>query len=214
MGERAGRAGPWVWIGVLVLTGAFQFFRGAPIDGGVFALAALALTLETLGALRQGAVTRAYGRRTLWWGAGAAGLLLITVPGGPGASVVILLVGLAVLPVAWPPLGARDGSPPSRRAIRRTAVAWAVVAVLVCLWEVGAYFLALPSPAADRAHPTISVLVEPLVAFPVGHTIAIVLWLAGGIALIRLGRAAPSETARRPRAPSVPRAPSTGGPHT
>lgn len=88
-----------------------------------------------------------------------------------------------------------DEPAPNRNALRRTAALWAVLAVLVCLWELAAFLLGGSSPVAELAHPTISSLIEPFVASTWGRPVFVVLWVAGGLVLLRISRAAMSRTA-------------------
>lgn len=213
--RRAGGVGPWLWIAVLIITGGFQLYRGAPIDGAVFLAAAVALIVIAPGVpgrRSSGRGTRSFTQRQLWWAAGAGFLLIAGVPivravaaGIPFNATpvtaftpaLIAVIGIAALPVAWSPLRrARSGTRESRSATRRAAAAWAILALLVCLWELTSYFLAAPSAAADRAHPTISALLEPFIALPWGRIVGVALWLLGGVALLRIGR---SNERDRPR---------------
>ena len=193
-------AADWVWIGVLALTATFQFGRGAPVDGAVFGAAALLLILDTVGVLPEIAPTRLPPLGILLVAALAGAVVLIVAPfAGPLAAACVVLIGFGCVPFVWPraarpaaasAVGAEHPHKPpviERRVLRRTGVLWAVLAVLVCLWELTAFFLGAPSTAAELAHPTISSLVEPFVAWPWGRPIFVVLWLLGGIALLRIG---------------------------
>lgn len=195
--QSAARANPadWVWIGVLTLTAAFQFGRGAPIDGAVFAAAAVLLVLDTAGILPAVPPTRLPARRVLLFVALACAVVLIAAPfAGAATGTCIVLIGFACAPFVWTggagvaaAAGVQDDAPADRRLLRRTGALWAVLAVLVCLWELAALLLGTPSAAAELAHPTISALVEPFVAWPWGRPIFVVLWLLGGVALLRSG---------------------------
>lgn len=186
----------WVWIGVLALTAAFQFGRGAPVDGAVFAGASVLLTLDTLGLLPPLAAIRLPARWVLLSVALVCAAVLIVAPlAGTVAGACIVLIGFACMPFVWPgdvrqgaPAGVSADTPARHRVLRRTGVLWAVLAVLVCLWELAAFFLGAPSSAAELVHPTISALIEPFVAWPWGKPIFVVLWLLGGIALLRIGQ--------------------------
>lgn len=65
------------------------------------------------------------------------------------------------------------------------AAAWAVMFVALALWELAALLLQ-PSLTTDSwAHPTISVLLDPILATHLGRSIALSLWLASGWSLVR-----------------------------
>ncbi|WP_308465727.1 hypothetical protein [Rathayibacter soli] len=82
--------------------------------------------------------------------------------------------------------GARNESP--ARAIRRAAILWSAMAVTLCLWEIGSFFLGMPSAAAVFAHPALSDLIVPLMNNPIGLAAGAALWLLGGAALLHRGR--------------------------
>lgn len=88
-----------------------------------------------------------------------------------------------------PVLEPAQGREPSRAAaLRRAAILWSSLGILICLWELLDFLLGMPSPAADYAHPTISDLLDPFVDLPVGRLIFVLCWVFGGIALLRLGK--------------------------
>lgn len=186
------------WIAILCLTSGFQFFRGAPADGAVFVAAALALALDSLGLLRFLGSAR-FPRAAVGYTIGAA--IVVVIAALPrfsiAAGVIVAGVGLAVIPFAWSdparhsaprrPQGSREaGSPP--RAIRRAAILWSGLAVALCLWEMTAFFLGMPSAAAQYAHPALSDVIMPLLGNPLSLGAGTALWLLGGAALLRRGR--------------------------
>ncbi|HOA86685.1 MAG TPA: hypothetical protein PKH61_04725 [Microbacteriaceae bacterium] len=205
MSERhdAGRAPAtaWIWVGVLALTSSFQFGRGAPIDGSVFAAFAVLLVAENLGMLPDVRPVRAPSRPVLAVLALGCAIVLIMTPfAGPATRVVLALIGLASVAWFWPQAHAprrageravRASQAAEERAVRRrTATLWAILAVLVCLWELAAFFLGHGGPAAELAHPTISSLVEPFVASEWGRPVFVVAWVLGGLALLGMARRA------------------------
>lgn len=94
------------------------------------------------------------------------------------ATVAVVIPGTIALVVAW-----RDavGHRPAVGPIDRGgAVAWASVFVAAGLWELTA-LLFQPSLTTDSAaHPTISVLTDPILATHPGRSLALFLWAAGG----------------------------------
>ncbi|NEN06528.1 hypothetical protein G3T36_11675 [Diaminobutyricibacter tongyongensis] len=178
------------WIAILSLTGAFHLFRGAPVDGLIFFAGALGLALDAFGWLRIRPLDRERtARRLLSWILMAVLLLVLALAPlyGGVESVVVVAIGVALIPVVWP----QPAVPTPRArpdAVRRAAFAWSVIAVVGCAWEIGAYFMSRPSPAAEFAFPPLSDLVDPFIASPIARAVLIAIWLVGGYALIRRGR--------------------------
>jgi hypothetical protein len=182
------------WIGILALTSGFQFFRGAQADGLWFAAAAAALALDLTGA-RRFARTPRLPPRVVAFSVGVVIVALLTLlPRYSFADGVIVVgIGLSVIPFAWPnPVDAPAAAPavadaPSR-AIRRAAILWSILAVALCMWELGSFLLGMPSPSAEYAHPPLSDLIGPLLDDPFWRTVGVTLWVLGGAALLRRGR--------------------------
>jgi hypothetical protein len=65
------------------------------------------------------------------------------------------------------------------------AVAWAVVFVALALWELAALLLQPSLTTTSWAHPTISVLLDPILASHLGRAIVLSLWLGSGWGLLR-----------------------------
>ena len=74
---------------------------------------------------------------------------------------------------------------------------WAAAGVALCLWELASFFLAMPSPAAESAHPPLSDLIDPIFANPLGRAGCAALWLLAGAALLRRGRGLPGGSEMR-----------------
>lgn len=194
IGSRARDDAPW--IGILALTSAFQFFRGAPADGVIFAAAALALTVDLTGLLRFARTAR-MPRRLAAFSLGIVIVALLTLlPRYSFADGVIVVgIGLTLIPFAWPNRSAGPSDDPSTppangwpRPLRRAAILWSALGVALCLWELGSFILGMPSPTAEYAHPPLSDLIDPLLENPIGRGIGAALWLLGGAALLRRGR--------------------------
>jgi hypothetical protein len=97
-----------------------------------------------------------------------------------GAAVAIAIPGMAVAVVALlRPSRAVAAGP----GLRRGAAIWAVVALTALLWEAGAYFGELT--VGQHEHPTLSVLLAPLLNDQVIRFAAWSLWLYAGWRLIR-----------------------------
>lgn len=183
------------WIAICAICGAFQIFRGAPLDGGFFLVAALILLvdaagfLNTIGQYRVPTVPRAF----------LVGVLLVVVVvvgldpiAAPATAVTVLLVGACSMVVAWTNSARAPFSfqrhATSRRALRRAAVTWSLVGVALCLWEMSAFLLGMSSPEAAYDHPPLTDLIEPVIATTWGRCVGCALWLVAGWALLRRGR--------------------------
>lgn len=67
---------------------------------------------------------------------------------------------------------------------RRTAIVWSCFGVAVCLFELAVYLLSDP-PLREFQYPTLSTLLEPMVAMPVGRLPLLMGWIVLGFALLR-----------------------------
>jgi hypothetical protein len=97
-----------------------------------------------------------------------------TEPLSPSSLVAVLLPGV---PLLW--YGVRR--PPRRRVVvgRRTAVVWLGLGVSFCLWELGALLA-----GNDDAHPTFSMLADPVLATYPGRVVGWLVWLGTGVWLV------------------------------
>jgi hypothetical protein len=178
------------WTLILIITGLFQLFRGAPIDAAFFLCVAALLVADAAGLIRVAGIGQP-GLAVLLGAAAALGTLLVLVPRhGIVEGLIVAGIGLTVLLFAWPspgrPLTAGADAMPG--AVRRAAILWSAVGVATCLWEVASFLLGLPSAAAEAAHPSISLLLDPAVDTVVGRIVFVALWLLSGIALLRRGQ--------------------------
>ncbi|MFF1632938.1 hypothetical protein [Leifsonia sp. NPDC058248] len=182
------------WIAVLVFTGIFHFIRGAPVDTSIFLAGAAVITLDALGWLQVPLIARidrlTRSRRLLAFvliAVASAVLALSPLYGGADTAIVVG-IGLLVLPVAWagPQAGAHPDAPP-RAAVRRAAIAWSVLVVAGCAWEIAVYFLGRASPVGSAEFPALSDLLDPLIFWPPTRLVLVAVWLLGGYVLIRRG---------------------------
>jgi hypothetical protein len=182
-------AQPWTLI--LVVTGLFQFFRGAPVDGAFFLGVAILLLADAVGWLPQSGPRRP---RVAWLLGAAVPLAIVLVLAprhGVVEGIIVSGIGVSTLLLGWTPKTKPDGvsikgkpTPPSP-AIRRAAILWSVIAVVCCLWEVASFLLGLPSAEAAVQHPSISELFDPVLDTIQGRIAFTVLWLLVGVALLR-----------------------------
>ncbi|NNC11486.1 hypothetical protein HII28_06280 [Planctomonas sp. JC2975] len=198
----------WWWIVILALCGSFQIYRGAPVDGVFFLVAAVALLTDAAGwlaRLDRYPLPRVSLAVQLVLGALAVTVIAFTPQWAILDVIVVAVVGATAVIMAWrddDPFAAEatePSAPPDalpdatdavalRRPVRRAAVLWASVAVFLCLWELASFFLAMPSPQAEFDHPPLSDLIDPVVANPLGRAACAALWLLAGAAFLRRGR--------------------------
>jgi hypothetical protein len=94
------------------------------------------------------------------------------------ATVAVGVPAATGVAIAWRrPVGEPVGP---RRIAPAGAAAWAVVLVALALWELSALLLQPSLTTGSWAHPTISVLMDPILATHLGRSIVLCLWLASG----------------------------------
>ncbi len=176
-----------LWTLVLAITAGFQLWRGAWVDGTLFALLVGVIVIDNLTNGRIHLMNRPVS---------APRWLILTITGALGAFLVItprhgwidligmIAVGVTMLLLAWVPDPPRPKRP--ARATRRSALAWSVLVVALCLWEALAFILSTKSAAAVQEFPTVSILLDPFVQWQAGRLIFVGLWLLGGLGLLRV----------------------------
>jgi hypothetical protein len=179
------------WLGILVAAGAFQFGRGAPIEGIPVALGFAALLADALGWLKPADRVARRPAVPTWV------LVVALVVGGAVVAllpefgwidaVIVLAVALAAIVPAWGRRGPAWVEVDDRRPLRRAAVAWSAVMVALCVWELVSFFTGLPSARASWRHPALSDLVKPAIDVPISRGVLFAVWLAAGWALVRRG---------------------------
>jgi hypothetical protein len=184
-----------VWILILILTGSFQFYRGAPVDGIVFMAMAAALIADAIDLIPP---IRSQDWRpsrivTVVVLALTAAVLALTPRQGIADGVVLVVTGALVFVVAWPDHIPAEASTESRGRwsprMSRSAALWATVGIAFCLWELTMCFLSAYVPGGRNDFPALSDLLDPLIQNPIGRIIFVAAWLLGGIGLSRRGRA-------------------------
>lgn len=182
-----------LWVVTLTIMAVFQFWRGAPIDGAIFAALTLGLVIERLVRMRRPAAPDSVARPTrspstprlpLVVGAAlAAGLALVIAPRtGPVSIALVVAIGLAAVALVWhrgP--GSRASTPDSRR---RSRIAWGTLGIALCVWEALAYILSVAVPRGWIGFPTVSLLLEPAVDFDPSRALLTAAWLAAGVWLV------------------------------
>ena len=178
------------WIAILVLTGAFQLYRRAFADAAVFILLAVALVIGETGILSRLDGRAIRPRRIAITIAGAidAVVLVFTPRHGYADGIVLAISGVIVFIVAWPNgLATDNAKQPWSLRLTRTALAWTILGIAFCIWELAMYFLGYGAEGRTD-FPALSDILDPILNNPIGRVIGVAAWLAGGVALMRRGR--------------------------
>ena len=195
----AGLRAPVVW--VLLAIAFFTAISGKPVDGVLMLIVAAGLAWDagrralrhpdagSAAGVRGTDRPRARGRRRLLavgallaGGAVCAGVMGSFSRYSWPVTAGIVGLGTVVVLIGWHgPL--RDRPDGGRLPVPGT-LAWLVVLVAGCLWELAA-LLQQPSLTTDSySHPTISTLTDPLLATSPGRSLVLLAWLALGWYLV------------------------------
>jgi hypothetical protein len=183
---------------IFILAGIFDLLSGDFLVHGVvlFAVAGALLydararsvgRVETTGATADVAVRRTWTRPPLTVPLVVAGISFAILVARfaryswPTSLAVFAVAALAIA-LAWRKADAREGSTP--RISRGGAFAWASVFVALALWELTALLLQPSLTTESYAHPTISVLMDSLLATSLGRTAFLLVWLSVGWILL------------------------------
>jgi hypothetical protein len=179
---------PVVWI--LVTAGIFDWLSGNPIHGVLLFVVAALLLWD--GVVHVGRDRPAQPEPALspppGWVLVMTGLLYAVLIGEFGryswpATVAVIAAAALGLVLAW-------RGPLVRRAEESSltvsgVLVWAGVFVVLGLWELTQLLLQPTLTTDSYAHPTISVLTDPVLASHVGRSILLFVWLAAGWFLVR-----------------------------
>lgn len=116
------------------------------------------------------------------------GLLYAVAAGGLArfswpAMVAVAVPGVVGVMSAW---RAAPGASAEAAPIQAGgAAAWAAVFVALALWELGAWLLQPTLTTGSPAHPTISILLDPLLGSHPGRSVGFAAWLGLGWFLVR-----------------------------
>ncbi len=169
---------------VLTLAGIFDGLAGNPVHA--FLLIGIALLLVSGADLHVRPTTRMNGHHPL--AALAVAVVFAVVVGGferyswP-ATVAVIVPGVAGLLMAF--RAARTPGPEPLVVGRHGAVAWASLFVVLGLWELTNLLLQPDLATASYAHPTLSTLLDPILAMHTGRSVLLFVWLALGWHLVK-----------------------------
>lgn len=178
--------GPVLWLVVFIGGAAFQLWRGSPIDTVVYASVALLVIIAVQERLRtpEFSATRfTTAASTLL--VSTLVFILFPIHSWPTAVFYLLLVPV-LLRIIW-----QKESKPSQgltSALRRSSRIWFTIGSLTCICELGNYF-ASDITHDDKAFPTLTVLVDPIVADRLGKLIFVTAWAVIGVGLFRVSTA-------------------------
>jgi len=172
-----------LWIIALFGGTIFQYWRGSQIDTLVYAIVTALLLLASHDILEIPKL------EAISLGTSVSILLVCTlafiffrIHTMPTTVFCLFLVPLLLMNI-WRN-DANDDSF-STPALRRSSWIWVTIGLLTCFAELGNYFAAAVTHN-DKAYPTITVLVDPLVANNAGKIVFVVLWSMIGVGLFRV----------------------------
>ncbi len=175
---------------ILLLAGIFDWLSGNPIHSVLLLAVAFALGREAVLGRADAPEPAPAPFRThprLGPVAGTGAVAYAAIVGGFGryswpATVAVIVPAAALLLLAWGgPL--RTASEPRGLGVTG-ALAWVAVFVALALWEL-TQLLLQPSLTTDsHAHPTLSVLTDPVLATHPGRSVALLAWLGLGWFLV------------------------------
>ena len=171
---------------IIVIAGCFHVFRGAPVDGVIFLVLAAGLVVTHRRTMPVAAPPTSrpntYAVVGVVLGCALYGWIVgHWTPNTVPVQLAVALPGLLIIPFAWR-VPAVDRKLPGR------AWSWAIVGVLVCLWELTSFLFQPDHAVGVYEHPTLSVILDPLFSTASLRSVLVGVWLALGIALFRLIR--------------------------
>jgi hypothetical protein len=169
----------------LVIAALAHWIRGAPADALIFfAAAVLLLFTERHGpgdAALPAAPTRLPGMSLV------VAVALVALVFGRGTVPMLLTVsaiGLGALVLEW-----REPSVPAPDPAPRRGWVWVAVAVGWCVWELVSFIYEQVAGGLSLTHPTMSDLVDPMLDNRVVQALALGVWVAAGLAMLRAAAA-------------------------
>lgn len=175
------------WMPLFAFVALFQFIRDAQLDALYFSFIVLVLALNW-----KNAFPFEFPRKPkpnllgLVIGSAVLGFLIAIAPRKSAIEIALMIGSLFIaLALIW----YKDSGklPSSSLALDRSKWAWISFGVLVSLWELSAYILSDVAGNVN-AYPTISVLMAPVMADPVGRSVFLIIWLLIGVMLVRVER--------------------------
>lgn len=179
------------WTPLFAFVALFQLLRGANFDAIYFSVIVLILLTDSWKAFPYNFPSKPkiglFGASVF---SSLFGLLLFLVPRKSPFEIALMIGAfLIVLGLVW----YKDSGPVPEltRAMNRSKWLWITCGVLINLWELFSY-VANDLTGDSEEFPTISVLMSPVMADPVGRVLFLTLWLMAGLTMLRIA-------VRRPR---------------
>ncbi|MBB1151953.1 hypothetical protein [Amycolatopsis dendrobii] len=173
-------------IAALLIASLAHWIRGAPADGVIFFASAILLLFTERHSTPADPLFPAVRLPGTSLIVAVALVALVfgrqTVP----MFLAVTAIGIGALIAEW-----RDPSLPPRPVPRRGWL-WVALAISWCLWELVSFIYEQAAGGLSLTHPTMSDLVDPMLGNRVVQALALGVWVAAGLAMLRA-----AATARR-----------------
>lgn len=179
-----GRAVRWpvvCWLVILVLIGVVQMVRAEWFDAAVFLVALVLMGISILLPMHG---QRIHPSVVVISTTVLAVVVALLPRHGAGMVAAVLTIGVLALVAGWP--GAASARLAWSPGLRALAVAWPMILVIGCLWELAQFIVGRIAP--DRPSFALSDLIDPLLGTAIGKAIFAVAWLSCGAFLVLRGR--------------------------
>lgn len=178
-----------LWLVALTVMAGFQTWRGSYADGVLFAAVAILLAVDRAmhGRLTLGIPSLRVPTAVMRIAAAVSAVLLVTIPRhGTFSFFAMTFIGVIMFALAWgSDVNAQTQAPPQTV---RSAWWWILLGVALSVWEAAAFVLSVSVPGAYYNHPTLSVLLDPLLEGAPGRIVFVTLWVLAGVGLVSLWR--------------------------
>lgn len=175
------------WTAIFIVTFFFQLFRKELTDSIIFGAATVIMLLQPVWKLGKRDFPRiSLDRRSRWAVATAFGLLAAYIPRHhPILAALFLALAFLLFLSLW---GVSEHAIKSDPVQIKSEIVWAVLALVISLWELTALVLARLS-GDDRKYPTISEIIVPALDSPVARLEFAAGWILVGYLVVRHWRA-------------------------
>ncbi|MDP1720541.1 MAG: hypothetical protein Q8L08_06060 [Candidatus Nanopelagicaceae bacterium] len=172
----------YLWVIIFGLGALFQWWRESKVDFVIYGLIGFLLILALQEKIR---IFSAKGPRftfASWWLALSACIFMIAPIHSVASTVTALLLLPLLFSISWRPQD-EDRAPmtPERLVTSRM---WVSLAFLLSVSELGNYFWS-DLTGSDAKFPTLTVLVDPIVASTAGRIGFVFIWALVGIELLK-----------------------------
>lgn len=172
----------YLWVIVFTLGAVFQWWRESKVDFVIYGLIGLLLTLALW---EKTKIPYANGPRFIiasWWLALSTCIFMIFPVHGLASTVTALLLLPLLLSISW--RSHDDDREPISPNRQFTSRIWIFLVLLLCVSELGNYFWS-DFTGSDIKYPTLTVLVDPIVASTAGRIGFVFIWALAGIELLK-----------------------------